>query len=773
MEINPSCTTIPSLSFFNLDKLLETFMEKTRLTTVVLWIGLLVYFCGLRSLRIGLASQPYTQEPDLPAANTSTLGTPKFLTPAFPAADLVIYSEAMAEGWGDWSWEIQDNLSNHTPVHNGTNSIAIHLTTAWDGFQLGRNDPIDISSYDILRFWIHGGQSGSQRVTVQIGGLEQLISPTAGQWTRVDISLSAMGNPREVATIIWWNGTNGSQPYFYLDDIAFVNSGIPPTPPPVSAGPALSVDAAADQHLISDDVYGMNFASEDLAAELHLPVNRWGGNSTTRYNWQNDTSNHASDWYFENIPNDNDHPEQLPDGSSSDKFVEQNQRTGTQTLLTIPLIGWTPKSRQVNCGFSVAKYGAQDSVDPWQPDCGNGMLPDGQTPITGNDPHDTSSQITTTFIQDWVSHLTGKYGSAANGGVRFYDLDNEPMLWNSTHRDAHPLPTSYDEIRDRTIQYAAALKASDPGAQILGPVVWGWTAYFWSALDWAPGGNWWDHPQDRLNHGDIPFIEWYLQQMASYQQAHGARILDYLDIHYYPQADNVTLSPAGNTQTQALRLRSTRSLWDSTYTDESWIDQPVNLIPRMRAWVNSNYPGTRLAITEYNWGGLEHINGALAQADVLGIFGREGLDLATLWDPPDKSQPGAFSFRIFLNYDGAGGRFGNTSLGAISTDQSLLSIYAAMRSSDHSLTIIIINKNPTNALTSTLSLANFNPAANAAVYRYSKTNLSAIVHEPDQSVGQNGFTATFPPYSITLMVIPPASPPIEQYHLYQPLIYSK
>src|SRR6185503_19599851 len=138
----------------------------------------------------------------------------------------------------------------------------------------------------------------------------------------------------------------------------------------------------------------------------------------------------------------------------------------------------------------------------------------------------------------------------------------------------------------------------------------------------------------RLAHGNVPLVEWYLQQLRTYEQQNGVRLLDYLDLHYYPQANGVSLSGAGNTTTQALRLRSTRSLWDPTYTDESWIGEAVQLIPRMRQWVNTDYPGTRLAIGEYNWGALDHINGALAQADVLGIFGREGLDLATLWDPP-------------------------------------------------------------------------------------------------------------------------------------------
>src|SRR5262249_36484162 len=304
-------------------------------------------------------------------------------------------------------------------------------------------------------------------------------------------------------------------------------------------GPALSVNGASSRRAISPFIYGMNFADESLAAELGLPVRRWGGNSTTRYNWQNDTSNRASDWYFENIPNDNSNPGALPDGSSSDQFVEQDLRTGTETLLTVPLIGWTPKSRAGSCGFSVAKNGAQQSTDPWMPDCGNGVRTSGAD-VTGNDPLDTSSAITPAFVQGWIAHLLGRYGNAVAGGVQFYDLDNEPELWDDTHRDVHPAPTSYDEMRDRTIAYAAAVKASDPTAATLGPASWGWTAYFWSALDWAPGGSWWNNPQDRLAHGNVAFLEWYLQQLRAYEQQHGARILDYLDLHYYPQASGAS-----------------------------------------------------------------------------------------------------------------------------------------------------------------------------------------------------------------------------------------
>ena len=684
---------------------------------------------------------------------------------AIAHANVVVYDDAIAANWQDWSWGgVTRDFSHAAPVHGGTASIAVTYTAGWSGLQLGYWQALDVSAYDALRVYVHGGTSGGQTVQVATGdtnagtSVTLDITPTAGTWSQIDVPLSDLGSPRTVTYISAFNNTPGAQPAFYLDDIAFVASGLPtPTPAPPGTGPALTIDAAANRHAISPFIYGMNFADENLATELELPVRRWGGNATTRYNWQNDTNNHASDWYFENIPNDNSNPAALPDGSASDQFIDQDRRTGTATLLTIPLIGWTPKLRAQTCGFGVSKYGAQQSTDPYFADCGNGVHTNGSD-VTGNDPLDTSTAITPAFVQAWMTHLIARYGTAAAGGVDFYDLDNEPELWDDTHRDVHPTPTSYDEMRSRTYAYAAAIKAADAGAQTLGPASWGWTGYFWSALDWAPGGSWWNNPQDRLAHGNVPFVEWYLQQMHAYEQQYGRRILDYVEIHDYPQASGVSLSPAGGASTQALRLRSTRSLWDPSYTDESWIATPVQLIPLMHDWVSSDYPGTKLAISEYNWGGVEHINGALAQADVLGIFGREALDLATMWSPPSSAQPAAYAFRMYLNYDGAHAHFGDVSVAATSANQDQLAVYAAQRTTDGKLTLMIVNKSA-QALSSNVGLSGFTAAADAQVYAYSAANLASIVHLADQVVAPTGFTATFPASSITLLILSPSGMP--------------
>lgn len=673
--------------------------------------------------------------------------------------EYLIYSDVLADQWQEWSWSITTQYMATQPVHSGAAALAVTYDDGWAALHLHSTEMLRTKEYDALRFWLHGGRTGGQRIRVVLAdegagflAESQEIVAQANTWTLIEIPLAALGAPVQFSGIAWQDATGTPQPTFYIDELALIDLDLPatPTPAPV-AGPDLQVNLDAERHPINPDIYGINYADETLATALNLPVRRWGGNATTRYNWQNDTANRAGDWFFENIPEENEHPEQLPAGSAADRFVEQDQRTGAKTLLTIPLIGWTPKSRARTCGFSVARYGPQQESDPWQTDCGNGVTTDGE-PITGNDPTDTSLPIDPTFVQEWMAHLLDRFGTAAEGGVAYYNLDNEPMLWHQTHRDVHPDPVSYEELRERTYAYAAALKAVDPTAQTLGPALWGWTAYFFSAFDGAEGGSWWNHAPDRAAHGDLPLVAWYLQQMQLYEQQQGVRILDYLDLHYYPQTSGVALAGVGDAETRERRLRSTRSLWDPTYQDESWIDEPVRLIPRMREWVDTYYPGTKLAISEYNWGALDHINGALAQADVLGIFGRERLDMALLWAALDADDPFAFAFRMYRNYDGASSTFGDNSVRATSADQEKLAIYAAQRSHDKAVTIIVINKSG-EAFTSKVLIQGLRRPITAQVFRYSADDLEAIEEMPQQAVSNTGFGATFPAQSITLFVL--------------------
>lgn len=571
------------------------------------------------------------------------------------------------------------------------------------------------------------------------------------------------------------------------------------TSPAAAVGPAITVDAGNPKGPISPLIYGMNGwgLASTTAAAINLPVDRWGGNATSRYNYLLDVTSSASDWYFENqsgLPGGNQNT------SSFNAQVTGDAAVGAKTLGTVPVLGWVAKD-STSCSFPTATYPNQQKIAPDR-SCGNGMYANGVNGctsaggcnVTGNKATDTSIPVDSTFVGNWVSFLVSKYGTAAKGGVAIYDLDNEPAWWNAVHRDVHPSPSTYDEVTNNGIAAAQAIKTADPSAEVSGPVIDFWMNYFYSKKDiesgwgagpcYLPGSN----PVDRKAHGGVPMIEYYLQQFAKASATAHTRLLDYVDLHTYfvanypsplDQSQSLGFATAGDTGAQQARINSTRVFWDPTYTDPnlqipnyttdsnytSSCTPPAlapQVIPMMKTWVKNDYPGTKTAITEYNWGAQEHINGAIAQADILGIFGAYGLDLGALWGPPDpvKQLPGLIAFEIYRNYDGANSKFGDIALTTATADQSKLAVYAATRTADNTATIVVINKTYGD-LTSTLSLPNLSPAGPAKVFLYSNAKLDAIVAQPALTVTApvspsttSTLATTFPAQSITLLVIP-------------------
>ncbi|HEY9140947.1 MAG TPA: glycoside hydrolase family 44 protein, partial [Bryobacteraceae bacterium] len=541
------------------------------------------------------------------------------------------------------------------------------------------------------------------------------------------------------------------------------------------AGPALSIDAAAGQHAISPDIYGINFywdLSTDTdplhiaAAEIRATARRWGGNESDRYDYRTDYRNKTADWYFEDLQDTGTPGLQLPEGSSFNQFADQVRTTNGKILATANVLGWLPKA-QPACSYSVATYGQQCSTDPWWASCGDGLHTGSGSScgsaILTNDPTDANFQVDQSYQQGWISYLLSRYGQGNQGGAAIWDLANEPIWWDDTNQDIHPNPYTYDELLSLDMASAIAIKQADSTALVSGPVADNYASIWYSKKDIVSGqakGAWWANPVDQNAHGGVPIMAWYLQQFQAYETKNNVRLLDYYDTHAY-------LAPGSN---PASLLDSTREWWDPTYIVDGnyWICDPANngaptapqLIPRLKAIINANYPGTKLAITEYSFGSLDTITGALAQADILGIFGREGVDLATLWGPPKPTDPGAFAFRMYGNYDGIGGAFGETGVLATSADQSQLSVYGALRS-DLNLTAVVINKTA-NDLSSTLNLANFSTGAAAHVWLYSGANLGAIVAQPDVATNAGAVTTVFPANSITLLDFPPASTPVPQ-----------
>ena len=523
--------------------------------------------------------------------------------------------------------------------------------------------------------------------------------------------------------------------------------------PPVT----VAVDANANRRPIDPNVYGVAHASTAQLTDLNTPLNRNGGNNTTRYNWQLNADNRGNDWYYESIAESS-----ATAGERGDTFIANARAANAQAMLTIPTIEWVAKvgaNRSKLASFSVAKYGAQTGTDwQWFPDAGNGVRTNGQF-VTGNDPNDANVPSTSTFQQSWVQHLVGRWGTNAGGGLRYYILDNEPSLWHSTHRDVRPTSPTMNEIRDKTIEFAQKIKAVDASALVVGPEEWGWSGYFYSGYDqqWGSQHGWGSLP-DRNNHGGADYLPWFLDQMRQRQTATGQRLLDVFTVHYYPQGGE--FSDDVSTAMQQRRNRSTRSLWDPNYVDETWINDRVQLIPRLKSWVNANYPGTQIGITEYNWGAENHINGATTQADVYGIFGREGLNMGARWATPASSTPTYKAMKMYRNYDGNKSTFGDTSVAATVPNPDTVSAFAAQRASDGALTVMVISKYLSSTTPVTITLANVAHRGTAQAWQLTSAN--AITHLADVTLSGNSIVTTLPAQSITLFVVPTngtATPP--------------
>jgi hypothetical protein len=496
--------------------------------------------------------------------------------------------------------------------------------------------------------------------------------------------------------------------------------------------PTLAVDAKAGQHAIDPNIYGIaNYGLDaKYAEEIQVPNIRWGGDATTRYNWQVDSSNSGFDWYFMGGSGiDNPVP-----GASVDQIINTYKPAHARALITIPIIPYVNSTAASNCSFPTSVYGAQQSTNPYvHPnggDCGNGVSSSG-VPLLDNNVYANHIDNSIALQRGWVEHLVSTFGTASKGGVLFYQLDNEPLGWGNTHRDVEPHGATYSTIVSLGQQYAAMIKQVDPSAMVLGP------------SDFTLGG-WIGTPkqQNSLYAG-----QYYLQQIAAFDQKNGKRVLDYFDEHYYPEFKDATS-----------QLASTRTLWDATYNGGSWVEQnyfhgPMQLIPRFQQWIAQYYPGTRLAFSEYSIdSGKKLITDALAEADVLGIFGSQRVDLANMWTPPAPADPIAYAFRLYRNYDGHGGQFGNTSVLASSTSPEKLSIYGALRSSDRALTLIVINKT-TSAILTRVSLVHFTPDSSAAVYSYSGADLKRIRAVGNMAITPEGFSYNFPAYSATVFVM--------------------
>jgi len=524
---------------------------------------------------------------------------------------------------------------------------------------------------------------------------------------------------------------------------------------PATVNINVTVDALSNRHPISSYVYGGAYPQDATTiSDSGLTVVRWGGNATSRYNWKLFTYNAANDWYYEDF-----NYSEIGDGDSA-KFITDVKKAGSHPLMTMVMLPWVAKSAEDGSNghwsFSVSKYGSQCSADPYNTDAGNGLKPDCSTALTAN-PNDandplldqpgTSDPTGSVYRNQWAVALAAAFGTAPH----FYDMDNEIDIWGATHRDVHPSPTAYNEMRDTFVTEARKLKTWDPKAIRLGPVSCCWW-FYWNGAN----GN------DKGAHAGVDLLPWWLNEVYWEDKRDKTRSVDVLDVHAYP--DTPDTSTWTQAQKQALAARIYRDYWDPTYVSESgsinqnWATflQPNKTIPfripRVRALANMIYPGTPVSFTEWSAAiaGESDFSTALGDADAYGILGRERIYLASRWVAPVPANPNYLALKLFTNYDGQHHGFGTTSIsGSNNGDPSLFSTYAALNSTGRSMTLLVLNKDPSNTDHVQFTFNGFTPQQ-VTSYTLSSTNPTQIAASKASAWSSS---MSFAPYSATLLVL--------------------
>ena len=544
---------------------------------------------------------------------------------------------------------------------------------------------------------------------------------------------------------------NGTSYYYVVTAVNSAGESNPSsqaTATPTGTQPDVTITInPSSTHPISPYIYGLNFYSGVTGAPPNLTFDRDGGNRWTAYNWETNASNAGSDYLYEN---DDYLSSSTVPAEAVRSFIAGDQANGMVSLVTFQMQGLVAGDE--NGPVSVA--------DP--PDLTRfkqvvyQKSTQSSAPFTINPPTTDDYVFMDEFIWALDQKFSGQSIFGANPTTQhtFVQLDNEPELWNTTHLEVQgPNPITSDAYIAKTLALTQALKDQFPEVLIFGPVHYGFEGiYNWQGeLSATPTGNNW-------------FPDKYLPAIKTASITYGKPLVDVYDFHWYSEATdgsgNRVINLPGPTltdaQVQAI-VQSPRSLWDTTFTENSWITTdvlggPIYILGRLQSRIASENPGMKISITEYNNGGGQHIAGTIAQADNLGIFGAQGLFAACLWPLSDTEPYTLAGYRAFRDFDGANSDFGDTSVQATSSNVQNVVVYASTDSTTPGRVVFVaINRFTSSQITAINGL----PLSGTA-HLYQMTASSAQSQSPivpvtagTMSASGSSLTITLPALSVT------------------------
>lgn len=310
----------------------------------------------------------------------------------------------------------------------------------------------------------------------------------------------------------------------------------------------ISVDTKSGAYKYSPYLFGKNTSdipyqpgktldpeAESLLKESGIKFVRLNnGNNATKYNYKKHLTCHP-DWYS-NIYD--------CDWDMSSKVMNESF-PGIQAMYSFQLCGYVASSKEHNFNdweFNQSQWGEWCS---W-PLCGGGEVIDlekkeykaGDTSLYLEE---WSTEQTTDILTYWKDELKRDMSQFI-----YWNMDNEPEMWSWTHKDVQPDfdPEFYVQ---QYVKVALAAKQKFPDIKLCGPVAgseWTWFATSGTTNQFPK----WEGKQ-------MPWLEYFIMRIGQEQKKHGVKLLDVLDIHYYPSGE----------KSEEVNLQSHRTYFDREY----------------------------------------------------------------------------------------------------------------------------------------------------------------------------------------------------------------
>ncbi len=515
----------------------------------------------------------------------------------------------------------------------------------------------------------------------------------------------------------------------------------------------LTVDAVQNINPISPCIYGRNNSLSDDPAKpvsaadwtIYKDANlrmfrESGGNNSTKYNWRLKLCSHP-DWYNNVYMHDWDY--------SANSLL--NNTSGTQGLYAFQLLGKVASNKNNNFNdFTYNLANGNINMDKnWAG--GGGPVAYGGNGTLGNPNlylENWTADSTVGILNNWFTTL-----SMDQTRFKYWNMDNEPEIWQSTHDDIASSAITAEIYMQKYFAVAKAARQKYPNIKLTGPVSpneWQWYTWNDNKVHYAVDGK------------DYCWLEYFIKRIAEEEQASGVRLLDVIDLHFYPSTagnPNLTLQlhhiwfdkQWDYSAANGVKVTGSGN-WDNTITKEFVFERCNQWLTKYKG---ANH-GVTFALSEY--GSIDGSNAnvvACWYASHLGVFANNGVEYFTPWD----WYAGQWEvMNLFSN------NFGQFSTLASSSNETTMSAYSSLSSDGDSLMIVVVNRDRVNARTAAISIQNFIPSA-TLVNGYQLANLPStetFVSKSNNSLQSKTFTITggnqisfsAPKLSVTLIQIP-------------------